>query len=309
MKPLLALVVIALACAPALADDGSPAAATATAAGAIPGGDDQAPVAVVGGQPISRGEFKEYVLQTLAAQGPESIDNVLQTMINERLVRALAKKMGISVTPAEVQAWIDQRLKDIAASPDPEYHQVDPAEFRKHYEPYAEFGALLEKVVKARRTSDAGLRHEYDVRYGEKRMARHILFQTKSESGKATAESIAAAKKRADQTYDDLQHGADFGELAKRLSEDPGSRMNGGELPEFGREDMVPEFADIAFKLKEGEISRPVLSQFGWHIIQVTKIIPPAKPWGDDVKAELRAEAAQRPLDPQEVQRLFKELA
>ncbi len=84
--------------------------------------------------------------------------------------------------------------------------------------------------------------------------ARHILVETEAE-----AETILK----------DLQSGADFAKLAKERSKDTGSGANGGDLGWFGKGQMVPEFETAAFSLKVGEISKPVKSQFGYHIIQV----------------------------------------
>jgi peptidyl-prolyl cis-trans isomerase D len=84
--------------------------------------------------------------------------------------------------------------------------------------------------------------------------ARHILVET---------------EKEAKDIYKRLKEGADFAELAKTSSKDTGSGVNGGDLGWFGKGQMVPEFEEAAFKLKVGEISEPVKSQFGYHIIQV----------------------------------------
>ncbi|HLO14100.1 MAG TPA: peptidylprolyl isomerase [Anaerolineales bacterium] len=86
--------------------------------------------------------------------------------------------------------------------------------------------------------------------------ARHILVETEAE-----AKTI----------YNFLQqdNGANFAQFAKTSSKDTGSGANGGDLGWFGKGMMVPEFEAVAFKLKVGEISQPVKSQFGWHIIQV----------------------------------------
>ena len=83
--------------------------------------------------------------------------------------------------------------------------------------------------------------------------ARHILVETEDEAKAVLAE---------------LKKGADFAELAKAKSKDPGS-SDGGDLGYFTKEQMVPEFAEVAFKLDKGQISEPVKSQFGWHIIKV----------------------------------------
>ena len=84
--------------------------------------------------------------------------------------------------------------------------------------------------------------------------ARHILVETEDE-----AKAI----------QDQLKKGADFATLAKEKSKDPGAAAEGGDLGYFTKEQMVPEFADVAFKMEPGQISGPVKSQFGWHIIKV----------------------------------------
>ena len=84
--------------------------------------------------------------------------------------------------------------------------------------------------------------------------ARHILVETEAE-----AQTI----------YTELQAGGDFAKIAKERSKDTGSGANGGDLGWFGKGQMVPEFETAAFGLKVGEISKPVKSQFGYHIIQV----------------------------------------
>jgi peptidyl-prolyl cis-trans isomerase C len=85
--------------------------------------------------------------------------------------------------------------------------------------------------------------------------ASHILVQTEQE-----AKTVIA----------DLKKGGNFAEIAKTKSIDPSGKQNGGDLGFFGREEMVPEFSEAAFKLKDGETTEaPVKSQFGWHVIRV----------------------------------------
>jgi len=101
--------------------------------------------------------------------------------------------------------------------------------------------------------------------------ARHILVETEDE-----AKAIE----------DELKKGADFAELAKKKSKDPGA-SDGGDLGFFTKEQMVPEFSNVAFALEPGKISDPVKSQFGWHIIKVEEKRNRKSPEFEQVKAQI----------------------
>jgi peptidyl-prolyl cis-trans isomerase C len=101
--------------------------------------------------------------------------------------------------------------------------------------------------------------------------ARHILVETEDEAKAIKAE---------------LAKGADFAELAKKKSKDPGA-SDGGDLGFFTREQMVPEFSTVAFALEPGKISDPVKSQFGWHIIKVEEKRSRKAPDFDQVKGQI----------------------
>ena len=101
--------------------------------------------------------------------------------------------------------------------------------------------------------------------------ARHILVETEDEAKAIKAE---------------LDKGADFADLAKKKSKDPGA-SDGGDLGFFTKEQMVPEFSDVAFKMQPGQISDPVKSQFGWHIIKVEEKRNRKPPDFDQVKGQI----------------------
>src|ERR1700742_2527302 len=101
--------------------------------------------------------------------------------------------------------------------------------------------------------------------------ARHILVETEDEAKAVKAE---------------LDKGADFAELAKKKSKDPGA-SDGGDLGFFTKDQMVPEFSAVAFALEPGKISDPVKSQFGWHIIKVEEKRNRKAPDFDQVKAQI----------------------
>jgi len=135
--------------------------------------------------------------------------------------------------------------------------------------------ALLTAEGKAA-TTDAAMKQVYEE--ASKQMsaeqevhARHILVETEDEAKAVLAE---------------LKKGADFAELAKKKSKDPGA-SDGGDLGFFTKDQMVPEFSAAAFKLEPGQLSEPVKSQFGWHIIKVEVKRNRKAPDFDQVKGQL----------------------
>jgi peptidyl-prolyl cis-trans isomerase C len=141
---------------------------------------------------------------------------------------------------------------------------------------------LLQDAGKAAVTDDA-MHKVYDdaikqMPAEEEVHARHILVPTEDEAKAIEVE---------------LKKGADFATLAKEKSKDPGA-AEGGDLGYFTKDQMVPEFADVAFKLDKGQISDPVKTQFGWHIIKVEdKRIKPT-PTFDEVKTQLQTYVAHK---------------
>lgn len=124
----------------------------------------------------------------------------------------------------------------------------------------------FEKVIKASVT-EADARKLYDeqvklLKPEEEVSARHILVPTEAEA--------KDLKKKID-------GGDDFAKLAKEFSKDPGSKDDGGNLGYFGHGQMVPEFESVVFKLKKGDVSDPVKTQFGWHLIKIedNRLRPP----------------------------------
>ena len=85
----------------------------------------------------------------------------------------------------------------------------------------------------------------------------------------------------------ELKKGADFAELAKAEVEGSGRRADGGDLGYFTKDQMVPEFAEVAFKLDKGQVSDPVKTQFGWHVIKVEDKRKRQPPEFDKVKDQL----------------------
>jgi peptidyl-prolyl cis-trans isomerase D len=138
--------------------------------------------------------------------------------------------------------------------------------------------------------SDADIKSYYDQNQkqyagSEERRASHILIAVKKD---ASAADQAAAKAKADKLYAQVKaNPADFAKLAKANSDDPGSAEHGGDLGYFGPGMMVKAFEDAAFQMKQGDISQPVQSDFGYHIIQLTGIKPAQGKTLDQAKSEI----------------------
>jgi peptidyl-prolyl cis-trans isomerase C len=141
--------------------------------------------------------------------------------------------------------------------------------------------ALLGRVAKEAVTNEA-VKKTYDEAAKNQKPeteihARHILVPTEDEA--------KAALKR-------VKAGEDFSKVATELSKDPGSK--GGDLGWFTKDRMVPEFAEAAFKLEPGQISEPVKTQFGWHVIKVDEKRPKAFPPLDQVREQVARYVAQK---------------
>jgi peptidyl-prolyl cis-trans isomerase C len=109
--------------------------------------------------------------------------------------------------------------------------------------------------------------------------ARHILVEKQDEAKAALAR---------------LRKGEDFAKVAAELSKDPGSGKEGGDLGYFTKDRMVPPFAEAAFKLKAGELSEPVQTQFGWHVIKLEDRRTRALPKFEEVKGEIETYIVRR---------------
>jgi peptidyl-prolyl cis-trans isomerase C len=154
----------------------------------------------------------------------------------------------------------------------------DGADFKRRLA-FARTKLLMEQYLQAdakTAVTEAAMRKVYDEAIGQMKKepevrARHILVETEDE-----AKAVLA----------DLKKGTDFAELAKAKSKDPGS-ADGGDLGYFTKDQMVPEFSEVAFKLDKGQLSEPVKTQFGWHVLKVEDKRKKEAPTFDKVKDQL----------------------
>ncbi len=170
------------------------------------------------------------------------------------------------VTEEELKAYYEKNKLEFEI-PDQiqvEFIKVAPKEFEKEIEP------IEEDIQEYYETKIA------DFRVEKKYKASHILFQLEPAKGDENASpeekqkaSEDAAKAEAEDALKQLRAGGDFAEIATKMSDDPGSGTRGGSLGEFPRGTMVPEFEAALEKLKVGEISEPVKTPFGYHVIRL----------------------------------------
>lgn len=234
--------------------------------------DGNAAVATVNGQDITKNELYDKLVQA----GGES---TLQSMITQELVDQEAKKANITVTDADINAEIEDLKKQFGGEDGLNSALSQSGmtldDLKKQLPLQVEIRKLIEPKVKV---TDDEIKKYFDENKAtlgsqEEVRASHILVKTKEE---------------ADAIVKQLKSGADFAALAKEKSGDTGSKDKGGDLGFFKRGDMVAAFSDAAFKLKVGETSEPVKSEYGYHIIKVTDHKDAVTPTFENSKEEIR---------------------
>ena len=121
--------------------------------------------------------------------------------------------------------------------------------------------------------------------------ARHILFRVSDPNDQAASK---AAENKVKDTIARLNKGEDFAKLASALTEDPSGKQNGGDLGYFTRDQMVPEFSEVAFSMDKGQISGPVKTQFGWHVLKVEDKRKREPPPFENVRGEIQEYAVRK---------------
>jgi peptidyl-prolyl cis-trans isomerase SurA len=218
----------------------------------------------------------------------ELFDQVLENMIQERLLLARAKIDSIEADRDMIEESVRSRLRELKT-------EHGEAEFNAKL---AEAG-LLERDVREqlrqeykkdflRREMYTLLSNSIEVSYGDVAAYRethakelpellsisHILIKAKPSEDQDTS-----TKLRAEALLDRVRKGEDFATLARDYSDDTGSAEVGGDLGYFSRGSMVPEFEEVAFGLSPGDVSEPVKTSFGYHIIRCEAVA------GDEVRA------------------------
>ena len=249
-------------------------AQTPPAQPAAPPADPNAVVATIDGQPL----YERDVAAAIQEIGPslggvvdsDKREQVIGFLIDIRLAARAAEKAKLDATPEFAAQLAFQREKTLMQ-------------------------AFLDQRGKEAVT-DTAVKQIYDETAKELKPeqevhARHILVETEDQA-KAVAER--------------LKKGEDFATVAKEVSKDPGSGAQGGDLGFFAKDQMVPEFADVAFKLEPGKVSDPVKTQFGWHIIKVEEKREKPVPTLDQVRDQIE-QYVNRRAQQEAIQKLREE--
>jgi parvulin-like peptidyl-prolyl isomerase len=263
-----------------------------------------ADVAAVGGQHVTKDQFQALMgraQKSYAAQkrkfpkpGTREYENLKGQAVDFLVQRAEfedeADDMGIHVDDKKVDERINKLIKQFYGGSHKKYEDtikaqgLTPETARQEVKAQVISEELYKKVTDDVKVSDKELRDYYDQNKSiyvqkESRDVRHILVTKKA---------------LADQLYQQLKGGANFAKLAKKYSKDPGSAQNGGRLT-ITRGQTVKEFDKTAFSLKKGQLSPPVHTQYGYHIIQaLSDIRPPKTTPFDKVKSSIRQQLEQQ---------------
>lgn len=226
-----------------------------------PAADASKPLAVVNGReiPALYGELVKREMSQGQPDSPQLDTRVRESLINLELLSRAAQDKGLDRDP-RLAATLDIRRKDQLA--------------KAYLEDYVKSNPVTDKEIE-----DAYARATAQPAPTEYR-ARHILVKTEAEAKKIIA---------------DLGKKAKFEDLAKKLSQDPGSAKNGGALDWSDRGAFVQEFSDAMAALKKGETTRaPVKTQFGWHVIRLDDVREQQLPPLDAVRGEIVRQLQQQ---------------
>jgi len=244
-------------------------------------------VAVAGSNQITKEQFtslmarakKSYDSQKRPFPKPGSTEyeqlkgQAVTFLIQQAEFEQEAASLGIKITDDKVNKRIDQLKKQFYGNSDERYKKtlaqqgLTEAQAKDAVRAQLISEELFKKVTDKVKVSDKQIKDYYDTHKAqyqqpETRDVRHILVQKKA---------------LANQLYAKLKSGANFAKLAKKYSKDPGSASNGGKLT-VSKGQTVAAFDKTAFALKKGELSHPVRTQYGYHIIQaLSEIKPPQK--------------------------------
>lgn len=219
----------------------------------VTGSDSNTAVATVGGEKITKAELYDTLVEQYGAQ-------TLENMVIDKIVEIETKKVEVNISEDEIQKEMNSIFEAYGGQEtfnmQMQQSGITEADLKKDIIAYLKTLKLLEPRIKV---TEEDIKTYFEenkdtLAQPEKVEASHILV-----ANEATANEVKAK----------LDEGKDFAELAAEYSTDS-SAQSGGELGYFGKGDMVEAFETVAFSLKIDEISDPVKSEFGYHIIKLT---------------------------------------
>jgi len=220
--------------------------------------DENKSIVTADGYSVTKGELDAKL------ESMPTANEVLNTMVQQDLIFKYAKDNNITVSDAQVQAKINeikQRMSDQQLQDALKQQGMTETDLENLMREQIIVTTAVDKQINI---SNAQMQDYLNKNHAlldqpKQVRARHILVSD---------------QKTADMIEGKLKSGGDFASLAKQYSSDPGTKDKGGELGFFTQGAMVKEFSDAAFSMKVGQISAPVHSPYGWHIIQVEEIKP-----------------------------------
>ncbi len=273
-------------------------------------------VAQVGETVITQEQFDQRVADITAQlqgqapdkeQDPEGYklfeQRILDYMVTLEIVTQKQAELGVNITDEDLQTQLDQ-IKQMFGGDEAKFadaleqQKITLDQLKQNLRERSLMTKAAEEVTKDVAVSDEEIaayydEHTSDFEQDETRTARHILIAPSDPSDTSTQPTDAqwqAALTEAQQVRKEIVEGADFGEKAKEVSDDPGSKELGGDLGVVQKGMMVPEFDQALFSLEDGQISEPVKTQYGYHIIQVTQINPAKQQTLDEVKEQIKSQ-------------------
>lgn len=226
---------------------------------------DDKTVAIVDGEKISKDDYKSelsFYASMLASQ-QQLKNSIVTMMVQDKLIANDIKKNDIKVDDKEVEDALMQSVQNFGGQENFDKtlddYNMELDKFKETLKKDLMYKKHREWFDENNKVTDDEIKKYFEDNKDEfaKVDASHILVEDEQ-----TANDIKSR----------LDNGEDFASLAKEYSKDTASAQNGGALGAFAKGQMVKEFEDAAFSMKEGEISAPVKSQFGYHIIKVNSI-------------------------------------
>jgi len=260
---------------------------------------------LLAGQNMNAPMFEQRLRQELRlgpVQEPVAGANIVAQSSVARYVALLDQKRDVAVATVGIDSF--QRQVKVDDAQVKAFYDSNQAAFNTPEQVKLEYVSLTPEAMASQSTVDvAEAKRQYDENIKqytqpEQRQASHILIAVKPD---ATDQQKAAARKKAEDLVQQLKKNpAQFAELAKKNSEDPGSSAQGGDLGSFARDgSMVKPFEDAVFGMKPGEIVGPVQTDFGFHVIKLTAVRPQKQRPFEEVRGEIeqdlkRQKAAKR---------------